>query len=222
VFRARTARTPRLAFALHAARPAPQFDHRRFARPPLRSQARVYKGPARSTRHQIRSAKLSARVFSATAIPKRVRAFSALHLGQTEAWAFSASASTKGSGVLGLYPCEVRVFPALPPFNPRLGHSRPLPLQGSGFASAWSTARVFPAVFRTPEHGCSRLCLRVSFGETSAAPETAHHCTRPFKRATQSTRRARPAADFRPTNPRGYQAPRREATYAPTTARVPK
>jgi len=65
-------------------------------------------------------------------LPKRVRAFSALHLCQTEAWAFSVFASTKGSGVLGLYPCEVRVFPALPPLNPRLGRSRPLPLQGTG------------------------------------------------------------------------------------------
>jgi len=51
----------------------------------------------------------------------------------------SAFDSTEDSGVLGLYPCEVRAFSALPPLNQRLGRSRPFSLHQSmgvpGFAS---------------------------------------------------------------------------------------
>jgi len=93
---------------------------------------RVYNGPARSTRDQIRSTELTARVFSASAILRRVRfLFSALYLWQTKARAFSAFESTEGSGVLGLYPCKVRAFPVLPPLNLRLGRSRPSSLHQS-------------------------------------------------------------------------------------------
>jgi len=53
------------------------------------------------------------------------------------------SYSYKSTGVLGCYPCtKARVFPALPPLDPRPGYSRPFPL--------------------VPEHGRSRLCLRFS------------------------------------------------------------
>jgi len=72
-----------------------------------------------------------------------------------------------------------------------------------------------------PERGCSRLCLRLSYERISAASETAHRYTRPFKRAAQSTRRARPAAGLRPTDPCCHSARRHGSTCASTTARVP-
>jgi len=49
-------------------------------------------------------------------------------------------------------------------------------------------ARVFPAAFRTPEHGCSRLCLRVSFGEIGAADQKSRITVRDHSNARPNPR----------------------------------